>query len=268
MPEATRAGTAFTLTKWYVDCVAPDGRAVIGYWTSLAWRGLALTWQNVVLYEPGRPPARRSSLASAPPPAVSGDAISWSAPALGCVIDVALRQPPFAERLLEDDTGIVEWQVQAPAGVVSVDMRGFAPVRGPGYAERIRITVPPWRLPIRELRWGRWHDAAPDRSVVWIDWRGESPRTWVFVDGIRTSSAVVTDDGVSAGPMNLVLGERRTLEDHALSDIVATIPPLQALVPKSLLALRQTKWCGSGTLSDGSDASLSGHAIHEVVVFA
>ena len=65
--------------------------------------------------------------------------------------------------------------MEAPAAEVSVSLRGFAPLRGTGYAERILITIPPWRLPIRELRWGRWIGEAASRSVVWIDWRGESP---------------------------------------------------------------------------------------------
>jgi hypothetical protein len=265
-PDARRSGAGFTLTKWYFDCVAPDDRVVIGYWASLAWRRLAFTWQNVVVYESGQPPARRSSLMPAPPPEVAGDAITWRAPALGCVIDVESRQRPIEQRLFDDDAGLVEWRAEAPAALVSVELRGSAPVQGPGYAERICVTVPPWRLPIRELRWGRWLDAAASRSIVWIDWRGESPRTWVFVDGVLSPSAVVTDESVRAGAVELALGERRTLEAQAFSEIAATIPLLQTVVPKSLLALRQTRWCSNGTLREGSAAPLTGRAIHEVVV--
>ena len=268
MPSRPASGGApFTLTKWYFDCVAPDGRVVIGYWASLAWRSLAFTWQNVVLYESGQSPTRRSSLVPAPPPNVDADTTTWRAPALGCVIDVRSRQRPIEERLLDDGTGIVEWRAEAPAAQVSVELRGFPPVQGPGYAERILMTVLPWRLPIRELRWGHWLDAASSRSVVWIDWRGESPRTWVFVDGKMAPSAVVTDDGLCAGSVKLVVGERRTLEALAFSQIAATIPTLRAVVPKSLLALHQIRWCSNGTLQEGNAVALRGRAIHEVVVF-
>jgi hypothetical protein len=262
-------GAPFALTKWYFDCVAADGRVVIGYWASLAWRRLRLTWQNVVLYEPGRPPVRRSSLAPAPPPDLAAGAIRWRAPALGCDLAVESRQPPFAARLLADGAGVVDWQVEAPAAQVAVTLRGFAPVEGPGYAERILLTVPPWRLPIRELRWGRWLDAAASRSVVWIDWRGAAPRTWVFVDGALAPEAQVTDEcvGVGAGGVSVVLGDRRTLEALAFAEITASIPVLQAVVPKSLLALRQTRWCSAGTLQENDAAALGGRAIHEVVVF-
>jgi hypothetical protein len=259
--------TPFMLTKWYFDCVAADGRAVIGYWASLAWRGVALTWQNVTLYEADRPPISRSCVLPAPPPLMTGDAIRCDMPALDCRVHIESRQQPIEERLFDSDRGVVDWRAEAPAADVSFELRGFAPVRGAGYAERICISVPPWHLPIRELRWGRWLDRAANRSVVWIDWRGDLPRTWVFVDGIKAPAAVLTDESLCAGGVRVLLGEGRTLHARAFADIAAIIPPLQAVVPKSLLALRETKWCSAGTRRDKNAAAQSGHAIHEVVTF-
>lgn len=259
--------SGFRLTKWYVDCVAPDGRAVIAYWASLAWRGVALTWQSVTVHEAGRPPVTRSSLAPAPPPRASGGTITWRAPSLACTARIEARQRPIEERLLDCEAGVVEWRVEAPAAEVSFDLGGIAPVRGTGYAERLFITVPVWRLPIRELRWGRWHNPAASRSLVWIDWRGETPRTWVFVDGIKVLAAVVTDEGVTADGMIFALGERRTLEARKFGEVAAAIPPLRALAPRSLLALREDKWCGAATLQEGSAAAQGGFAIHELAVF-
>jgi hypothetical protein len=246
-----------------------EARAVIGYWASLAWRGVALTWQNVTLFEPGKAPVSRSSLGSASHPVADEGAIAWRAEALGCCMDFEPRQPPFEERLLEGASGVVDWRVEAPAAEVSVSLQGFAPLRGIGYAERILITIPPWRLPIRELRWGRWIDEAASRSVVWIDWRGESPRTWVFVDGIAAEAPEVTDESVRGGASQVVLGERRALQARTLAEIASSIPPLRAVVPRSFLGLRQSRWCSDGILREGNAgdaAPLAGRAIHEVVV--
>mgnify|MGYP001596350551 CR=1 FL=1 len=158
--RAQRGTAAFTLSKWYLDCVAPDGRVVIAYWASLGWRDLSITWQQVTLHDPGQPARRQSSLSSSPPPAIGPDAITWLAPALDCRIDVRPRQGPIRHRLLDDSTGIVEWRADAPAADVSVALGGRAPMQGTGYAERLLVTVLQWHLPIRELRWGRWIDAA------------------------------------------------------------------------------------------------------------
>ena len=264
---SSSAKAPLKLTKWYFDCVAADGRAVIAYWASLAWRGVALTWQNVTLYEAGRPPVSRSSLLPAPPPEVTGDTITCRMSALECMINVESRQRPIEERLFDGDDGAVEWRAQAPAAAVRLELRGFSPVQGSGYAERIFLSMPPWHLPIRELRWGRWLDPVASRSVVWIDWRGAQPRTWVFVDGIKARTAVVTDESISAGGVRLLLGERRTLHERAFADVAATIPSLRAVVPKSLLALRETKWCSAGVLLDGNAPAQTGFAIHELAVF-
>ena len=261
-----RSQPPFALTKWYVDCVAADGRAVIGYSASLEWRGVGLTWQSVTLYEPGRPPITRSSLASARSPRVADGRITWNAPALACVARIESRQKPIDERLLDCEAGVVDWRVEAPAAEVSFEREGIAPVRGTGYAERIFIGMPPWRLPIRELRWGRWLDPAASRSVVWIDWRGESPRTWVLVDGIKVTDAIVTDECIQAGGMTIALGERRTLHARGFAEIAETIPPLRAVVPKSMLALRETKWLSAATLQYGNVAAQAGSAIHEHAV--
>lgn len=177
------------------------------------------------------------------------------------------RQPAFEERLLGNEAGAVEWRVEAPAAAVSASVRGFAPLHGIGYAERIRITIPPWRLPIRELRWGRWIAADGTRSVVWIDWRGRLPRSWAFVDGVSVPAPQVTDEEVRAGATEVALGERRTLQARSLAEIVSTIPALGAMVPQSFLGLRQSRWCSDGLLREGHAAPCAGRAIHEVVVF-
>jgi hypothetical protein len=268
---ATQTGrrlAPFALTKWYFDCVADDGRVVIGYWASLAWRKLAFTWESVVLYEPGKPPGRRSAISTSPAPEVNADAIAWHSSALRCSLEAERRQASVGQCLLDDGLGVVDWRAEAPAALVTVQVHGHAPLRGPGYAERLVLTVPPWRLPIRELRWGRWLDADARHSVVWIDWRGTSPRSWVFIDGQAAVPAQVTDGVVASDDATVSIGARRTLESMSFAQVAAAIPPLRAVLPKSMLALSETKWCSDATRQCAAGPPLAGRAIHEVVVFA
>jgi hypothetical protein len=256
----------FTLTKWYLDCATADGRVMIAYWASLVWLKMSVTWQNVSWFEPTGSRAQRSSLAKAPPPEVLGDEISWPA-TLGGEIRIERRAGPIETRLYESESGFVDWRAEAPAAMVAAEFPAFGAIEGPGYAERIVMTVPPWRLPIHELRWGRWLDATAARSIVWIDWRGSAPQTRVFVDGISAPDPVVTDDTVSAGTTRLDIGDRLTLHERAFGEIVATIPPLRAGLPAALLALRQSKWCSKAVLSHEGEAPITGRTIHEVVIF-
>jgi hypothetical protein len=264
----------FSLTKWYLDCVDARGRAAIAYWTALAWLGLDLTWQSILVYEPEdaaggsrRPSLQRSSRARGPAPRRDACALSWDAPALGCAVAMEARQPPMAVRLLDSEAGAVDWHCEAPAADTHLRLEGQRPVSGQGYAERLILTLAPWRLPIDQLRWGRWIAADASRSVVWIDWRGELPRSWVFVDGQRQELAAVGGEGVTAGETSLRLDASQLLPARSLREVVATIAPLAALVPSSLLGLRQTRWRSTGTLHGAGRAPLGGWAIHELVTF-
>ena len=268
IPNIERGGASFTLSKWYFDCIASDGRIVVGYWASLAWRGYAANWQCVALHEPGKPAVHRSALVSSPAPDMGPGRLTWHAPALCCVMDYQSVHQPIAERLMDDNTGALEWHAQVPAGSVAVSLRGEAPMRGLGYAGRILLTVLPWQLPIRELRCGRWMDADAKRYVVWMDWRGEAPRTWVFTGSASpVRAAVVTDKSVTDGAFEVVLGKRQTLDTLPIEKIVSTVAPLKAALPKTILALRHTRWCTDATLREGNAEPVEGNAIHDVVVF-
>lgn len=259
---------AFRLAKWYIDCAGDDGRTAIGYRASLGWRGLSIDWQAVTVYEPGDEPVHRSSLAGGAAPSREGGRLRWRPSALGCAFDLDVRRPPLARRLFETGAGFVDWRCDAPVAFVEVELESGPPVRGTGYAEELTLTIPPWRLPIRELRWGRWMDPAAERSVVWIDWTGRAvKRTHVFVDGAIAPEASVDDACIRTPMATLTLASSSTLRGLALADVIRGVPALRAIAPSSLLALRDTKWSSLGTLRRPGAPPLHGRAIHERVTF-
>jgi hypothetical protein len=264
---ASDSADRLTLTKWYLDCADPTGRVAIAYWATLAWRHLAFTWHSIVLRETDGTMHRRAGLAEGGAPIASRGAIRWHAPALGCSQVAEPRQSAVAIRLFHGPSGSLEWHCEAPAAMVSVEAVGHAPMCGPGYAERLVLTMPPWRLPIRKLRWGRWLDPDAKRSVVWIDWNGPCPASWVLVDGRLAPKAAVDEASVRSPGFALVLDRGRTLEARGLGDTLGAIPGLRNALPASFLALRQTRWLARGTFKDGGARAVPGQAIHELVVF-
>jgi hypothetical protein len=71
------------------------------------------------------------------------------------------------------------------------------------YAEKLEMSVKPWKLPLAELRWGRF--LSETDTIVWIDWQGEMPVNWVFYQGNPVSQAVVGDDFVSINRGEILL---------------------------------------------------------------
>jgi len=184
-----------------------------------------------------------------------------------CRADVTATQPSIDVSLYDSTCGGVAWRCDAPAGFVSIRPARSAPLQGPGYAECLTLTIPPWHLPISELRWGRWHDTDARHSIVWIDWRGAAPRTWVFVDGSESRCATVTDSGIVADGASLCLSSTRVLVDRDLGEVLRTVPPLRGIVPSALHAYHESKWTSTGILAAGTSPPLAGQAIHEVVRF-
>jgi hypothetical protein len=256
---------AFTLTKWYLDCVDADGRAAIAYWTALGWRGLSISWHSVALYDPGAAPYERSSPARVPAPDRVGRGILWRTDPLACTLSCEPQIEPFSAHLPDDGRGVVEWRCEASAARTRVEISDHPGVEGCGYAERLLLTVAPWRLPIDEMRWGRWISADACRSIVWIDWRGAEPLTAVFVDGVRQARAMVTADKVTAGDFVLVLSRPRILHARSIGDIVGAVRPLRALLPAPWLAVEDRKCLSEGVLDGANPAA--GWAIHEIVRF-
>lgn len=261
----TRQTNDFSLVKWYLDCVDGEGRAMIAYWAALVWRGLSFTWHSVELHQEGRPVTRRWSLQPSPPPDRAQAGLVWTPPALGCDITVEVGQPPFAIRLMEGESGIVNWAVQSPVGCVTAIIAGVGTIHGDGYAERLELSLPPWRLPITELRWGRCVSSEAARGVVWIDWQGPPPRHWVLVDGRVQPDARVSDREVSGGGFTLRLAPQRRLVHRALAEILVPLSTLRSLVPDSLMALSETKWLGFGQLRQAGKSVFTAPALYEVV---
>jgi hypothetical protein len=266
MREASSRAHAFAFRKWYFDCLSDDGRTAVGYYVSLTWKKVSLTWQALNVWQHDQLVLDRSTLNRSRMPFRSNDQIVWDAPHLQCGFTVEARQQPVAIRLFGQPAGGVDWRCEAPVAVVTLHADGQQPLHGAGYVEFIELTVPPWELPISELRWGRWADRDARHSVVWIEWRGELPRSWLVIDGVHADGAEIHDDRVSSLSSTMTLKTSCTLSSRSLDDIVGRIPTLRTVVPPSILTLRAAKWLSHGTWQREGESILKGLALQERVV--
>ncbi len=193
------------------------------------------------------------------PPRIHGDVLTWRAEPLQCDFELRKRAPSLEQTLFPG----VAWHCLMPAADAMVRIRGRE-LRGHGYAEVVELTLPPWKLPIDELRWGRF--GGETLSIVWIDWQGLHPLNVVLIDGCVVRGAV-RDGTVTAGDLSLSIGEDSVIRSAPLSETLAAIPLLTTLVPKRLLHARERKWCGRGTVRRGDDIADRGWVVHEKVTF-
>ncbi|MBM3853826.1 MAG: hypothetical protein FJ399_11830 [Verrucomicrobia bacterium] len=128
------------------------------------------------------------------------------------------------------------------------------------------MTLPPGRLPLRELHWGRF--LAAGESCVWIRWRGPSERQWFFHSGRAVEGVVLEGDGLRWPGHRLHLERGVTLRSGRVGETVFPRAGfLRRLMPEALIHVQETKWCSRGVLVDEHGGRHEGWAIHEVAVF-
>lgn len=267
---------AFRLVKWYLDVVGADGDCAIVYAADIGLGGMHLV-ANAILESPaldasaGPSEARtteRTALIGARMPEPTADGWTWACERLGS--HGRWRRPHAAgpeQVLYAEGTKAVRWECIAPTAHATLVTPGRM-IEGPGYLERLELTLEPWRLPLSTLRWGRFTTFA--RSVVWIQWRGRHPLDLVLVDGIAHRSHLIDDTAVVWEGGRIELTPTRTLRDAPLgSGALSWLPTLADLLPIRFLRAHETKWLGRVRLEDASSdaAPVEGVAIWERVDF-
>ncbi len=259
----------FCLSKWYLDAVSEDGDVFIGYHALLRWHRLKASYAATLTGE-GDDARTRATVRFEEEPILRVGSLSWAAPVLGVAgtwESVTSRE--ISRTLCESSEGSVSWRCVLPAARCELAHRGRT-LRGLGYVEHLSSTLPPWKLPIDTLRWGRF--LADAHSVVWIDWRrktGADAKTWIFVDG-REVHGEMSEETVffEGGRVELPAQGRLVLREGGLSYLLRNLPRgLRTSLPTHGLAIHETKWRTRGCLELPGEAPAAGWAIHEIVRF-
>lgn len=255
----------FHLRKWYLDAVSPEGRLAIAYAAWLRMGPFRWTYSAVLLRDerfPSNAPETRAKFAEASEPEVSAHEVRWNSRSLAISGTWhAIQQGPR----LTLHPGVV-WNVLMPSASVRIETRGES-WEGRGYVECIEMHLPPWRLPIDELRWGRW--IGEQSSLVWIEWKGSQTRRWMLRDAAPVHAFSLDDFAIRTSSDDLVLAPIATLREGQLgTSVLAAAPCLRRLSPARMLQAHETKWLSQGILRNQSAALDRGWAIHEVVRFA
>lgn len=255
----------FRLDKWYFDCATSSGTVWVGYAATLHLGPLPLHYGASILQAGAESPTlQRQSLRRGRPSASPG-LVAWSHPSLrirGAWSGGVDTGPVVVH---DGKAGRIVWHGHTLNAQVVVTVDGRE-LMGPGYAEQLEMTVPPWRLPFRELRWGRFISDDRRRFATWIDMTGDPVGCRIWTER-GASIGVVTNDAVLPGEgTRLVLAAERTLRsENVAKTLLGRFHSLSALFPRSMRNIGENKMIGTGplVLEDGSESR--GVSIFEVV---
>jgi hypothetical protein len=257
----------FRLLKYYLDLVTEDGTALIGYAARLRLGGIQVGYSSVLLSAPGASPLERSTLDRSPLPGRSGDAITWDSPGIRLTGRWLGQTAPIHRALLQGQGGAIQWTCHMPRATGTVRV-GETALTGIGYVDSLRLTIAPWRLPFRTLRWGR--HASADHSLVWIDWAGGSEARWIWLDGAEQPGAGFSATGLTGLPANtsLEFSDSRDVRDRrVLASLGEVLPRLIPRLAPRLAAMREHKQLSRSSLNQAGRALDQGWSLHEQVTW-
>lgn len=251
---------AFRLSKWYLDSVTESGETLIAYTGAVEWRAVRLPYSSVLRASIPHGVALCHTLRAQKEPEVKQGSILWRSQELQVHGLWQSDDPTFRETIFSCEQGLVEWHCLMPRARVQVgDQAGF------GYAEHLLVTVPPWKLPIKNLRWGRFANSSD--WIVWIDWEGEFSWRRVYVNGEAVTPAVLKDSRIEFyNGAGLTLDRSLTLREGTLGTAaLSAIPGIRSTFPARLLGISERKWRSRARLERKGERAVEGWAIHEVV---
>ena len=258
---------SFSLEKWYLDLVDDDGVAVIGYAARLHTGPLATRYASILHSPSAGAPTERTALRRIRPPEFHRGTLSWACVPLGLEGEWVAEAAPISRALFATEAGSIEWECLLPRARARIRLGGNA-IAGYGYAERLRLTLPPGQLPFHRLRWGR--HVSDRHSVVWIAWDGATTRHSVWLDGVEEPGARLTSSGVEGLPQgqSLRLSGSRTLRDRpVLGAVGEALPEFARHLAGPLGTMREHKRLDRSSLMAGGLTLDAGWCIPEEVMW-
>ncbi len=250
----------FSLVKWYLDCVSDAGEVAILYSARVRWRGIRLSYSNLILSDGG---SGKSAFAMHGARIHrDGRQIFLASPQLGVKGEWTARAAPVERTVYACESGSVVWNCLQPASAVALSI-GEKRLTGAGYAECLTLTVPPWQLPLRHLSWGRF--ISERDALTWIHWVGSHSLSLVVHNGAGEEIASIAETEVAWARGTLRMEEPVALRVGRLgSTILPGAPALRRIFPQSLFNIEEKKWRSRGIL-ETPDGESRGWVIHETV---
>jgi hypothetical protein len=255
------------VSRWYLDCIAPDGDFFIGQAVSIRWSKLHINLVSGVTGLSDRINRRDTIVFREAFPQEVGPELTWNCAPLSIRGTWDSLAPKFEQALYSDKHQLIQWRCIAPRARVSLQLGDSRTLNGVGYADYIQVTADKWTLPIRELRFGRY---LTDReSFIWIDMAGAFARPWVWRNGIEQPIASITDDLVAIEDNHtLGLAHKKIVREGTLGDtILQSLPALRTLIPKDIAALFECTWRTRAVLLESTEEVDTGWAIHQLIRF-
>ena len=264
--------TDFHLSKWFLDFVDEEGCAMIFYSAKLRWHGWTVSYVSWLRFDPVTGVRLKTRFSNVREPQVEGNLVKWNDPKFGVSGTWESLAEIIQTRIIDSEHGYIDWKCYQPASMVELKI-GDNLFKGRGYAEQLILTILPWKIPMNELRWGRF--GSEGINIVWIELMKENNLQWIWLNGEKIEKCTLGDDHLTFPEKDLVLNldqgvvlESEKKISSVVGKLIRYIPGINSFIPIHFLMADETKWLSKGVLLYAeSKIKANGIAIHEMVNF-
>lgn len=271
MQTTSDAPNDFFLQKWFLDCITDDGNAMIFYAAKLKWKRWEVPYSSWLSYNAKTGLTQKSSYRSVKLPEIKDDVISWNGKTFKVSGTWKALASSIHDRLYNSEEGNLDWKCYQPMSKVHLKVNDKE-ITGIGYAEELRLTIAPWKIPMNELRWGRY--LSQENQLVWIELVGEKKQQWTWFNGEKIENVLIKDDTITIPSKDICLELDRRIELGAekkilkvVKDLLNYIPDFNKAMTTNFLTADEFKWLSYAVLKKSGKIINSGWAIHEFIDF-
>ena len=263
---ATTPDRGWRLEKWYADCVTPAGEVFIGYVAEVRRGGVRLRYAASLTQDDAGATLRQRQTLHGGCVTTSPGVVEVAAEALSLAGTWRGGTGTDVATVASTSRGSVTWQGLTLDADATVRVRGRE-YAGRGYAEVVRLTLPPWALPFADLRWGRFVADDGADALTWIATAGGAEFTGVWTPRSPARRVGVVADGavrVDGGPALTWDAGRPIRRETVSRSLLGRLAPLTRLLPRGVRRLEEDKGLSRGVLVD-EERTRPGWVLHERV---
>ncbi|MGZ3812849.1 MAG: hypothetical protein ACXVJN_13965 [Mucilaginibacter sp.] len=260
---ATTSKTSFFLDKTYLDCIDDAGNCFILYSATIKLLFFKLHYAALIFSDQYNRVTERSSFHKSMI-TFSNDLLSFSDKFLNIRGDWEKAGDSIECSLYSNSSGIVNWDCHHPIAHCNIIYKNHS-FSGLGYTETLFLSIKPWKLPIDELRWGRF--LAPGIAVTWIRWAGKNPINKIYCNGEEFNDAVHSGEAIifNEGKNKLIFFNTSVIRQAKFSDHLSKAPLLKLFVNRAILNSVESKYKSKTVFTDASGVTHNGWSIFEIV---
>ncbi len=253
------------LDKYYFDGISEDGRVFIAYSAKLSIGKIKIPYSSIIYHFNGKTIEHHHFTKDRV--LQNNNAVHWINNKLNINGKWHLKGNPITASFYEDNAGkdYIKWHVLSGLSKAELRLQNKS-YHLSGYLEKISVSMPMLKLPIKRLLWGRWINHDRTRYIVWIIWEdehGNSIENRVWDNG--------TEYSASSYSMKEIAFENKVLEIEQISairtaevadSVIDKKKILQKFLPKTFKHIMEHKYYAHGRIDNDS-----GTIIYEEVLW-